>query len=130
MVNPDGVFLGNHRTGVLGQDLNRMFRDTDLELYPEIEAVLNLVIEVQRRQRVAFVFDLHGHSAKKNIFAFGEECDSGSSRYLFSRIIPKLLADSLDSFKYDHCVFKNSKEKATTARLYLSSKYGFNSITF
>lgn len=25
MVNPDGVFLGNHRTGVMGQDINRNF---------------------------------------------------------------------------------------------------------
>lgn len=34
MVNPDGVFLGNHRTGVLGQDLNRNFHLSDLELFP------------------------------------------------------------------------------------------------
>jgi murein tripeptide amidase MpaA len=36
MVNPDGVFLGNHRTGVLGQDLNRNFQHCDLEFFPEI----------------------------------------------------------------------------------------------
>lgn len=34
MVNPDGVFLGNHRTGVLGQDLNRNFTGIDLEYFP------------------------------------------------------------------------------------------------
>ena len=32
MVNPDGVYLGNHRTGVMGQDLNRNFTGVDVEL--------------------------------------------------------------------------------------------------
>lgn len=25
MLNPDGVFIGNYRTGVLGEDFNRKF---------------------------------------------------------------------------------------------------------
>jgi murein tripeptide amidase MpaA len=29
MVNPDGVILGNYRTGMAGCDLNREFIDTD-----------------------------------------------------------------------------------------------------
>jgi murein tripeptide amidase MpaA len=29
MVNPDGVFLGNHRTGIVGIDLNRKFNSND-----------------------------------------------------------------------------------------------------
>ena len=36
MVNPDGVFFGNHRTSAIGQDLNRNFKFGDLEGFPEI----------------------------------------------------------------------------------------------
>lgn len=43
MVNPDGVYLGNHRTGVMGQDLNRNFTGVDVELFPEVEAVQKLI---------------------------------------------------------------------------------------
>lgn len=34
MVNPDGVLLGNHRTGALGIDLNRSFQTLDLDTFP------------------------------------------------------------------------------------------------
>ena len=34
MVNPDGVFVGNHRTSLIGQDLNRNFNTTDVEVFP------------------------------------------------------------------------------------------------
>ena len=36
MVNPDGVFFGNHRTSIIGQDLNRNFKMTDVECFPEV----------------------------------------------------------------------------------------------
>lgn len=34
MINPDGVFFGNHRTGLLGQDLNRHFDTEEEEFFP------------------------------------------------------------------------------------------------
>jgi hypothetical protein len=55
------------------------------------------------------MIDLHGHSAKKNIFAYGEEHDFGSTKYLYSRILPKILSNNIDIFKYDHCVFRACK---------------------
>lgn len=76
------------------------------------------------------MFDLHGHSAKRNIFAYGDDHMIGSLSYLNSRIIPKLLSDTISTFKYNYCVFRGSKEKKNTARVYLSKKYSLNIITF
>lgn len=39
MINPDGVILGNSRTGAIGKDLNREFKTRNKSLFPE---VLNL----------------------------------------------------------------------------------------
>lgn len=47
-----------------------------------------------------------------------------------THIIPKILDESISSFKYNYCVFKGSKQKKNTARVYLSKKYKLNAITF
>lgn len=73
MVNPDGVYFGNHRTSIIGQDLNRNYHTTDFDAFPEIEAVHNLINRARRTHKIKFLFDLHGHSARKNIFAYGDE---------------------------------------------------------
>ncbi len=39
MLNPDGVVLGNYRTGVAGRDLNREFNNTDKVLFPTVYAL-------------------------------------------------------------------------------------------
>lgn len=75
MVNPDGVVVGNHRTSLTGVDLNRKFtfnlKPTDKEMYPEVEAIKMFVRGLQKTHMIEMFIDLHGHSAKKNIFAYG-----------------------------------------------------------
>lgn len=34
MLNPDGVLIGNYRTGILGTDFNRVFQSAIDEMYP------------------------------------------------------------------------------------------------
>ena len=34
MLNPDGVAIGNYRTGLTGKDFNREFVDPDKEIFP------------------------------------------------------------------------------------------------
>jgi murein tripeptide amidase MpaA len=34
MMNPDGVVMGNYRTGAAGKDLNRVYTITNKDIYP------------------------------------------------------------------------------------------------
>jgi hypothetical protein len=34
MINKDGVFIGNYRTGIIGDDFNRKFNSGSSELFP------------------------------------------------------------------------------------------------
>lgn len=62
--------------------------------------------------QLSMFVDLHGHSAKRNVFMYG--MDSVGS--LQSRILPKLLSKQTEMFRYYACSFKLSKDKRTTAR--------------
>jgi len=60
--------------------------------------------------------DLHGHSRKRNIFAYGCETLKGPSR-LRERVFPRLLADTCHHFSYSSCSFKVLRSKETTGRV-------------
>ncbi len=36
MLNPDGVIIGNYRTGLFGKDFNREFNNPDKDIFPEV----------------------------------------------------------------------------------------------
>lgn len=71
MLNPDGVVLGNTRTSAAGVDLNRQFLETQPEMHPEVHQLKNLVARLQKNSKVTLYLDLHGHSRRKNTFAYG-----------------------------------------------------------
>jgi len=48
MVNTDGVVFGNYRTGIVGKDLNRLFKTNDLSMYPIVKAVINLAANISK----------------------------------------------------------------------------------
>lgn len=43
MLNPDGVAIGNYRTGLSGKDFNREYRAPDKVLFPEVYHFKKLV---------------------------------------------------------------------------------------
>lgn len=68
MLNPDGVIHGNYRTSFAGVDLNRCWSTED-KPEPEVTAAKNILKETGGT-RLAFL-DLHGHSKKEGVFAYG-----------------------------------------------------------
>ena len=46
----------------------------------------------KKQSRLAFYFDIHGHSSKKSVFMYGPRFPLHSEHYLKIRILPKLVA--------------------------------------
>ena len=110
MINIDGVIIGNYRTSMSGNDLNRRYVKPDFRIHPEVcaikqianDLIYGLDDEAKRQNKdeppifnediMAFV-DMHGHSRKKNVFIYGPQEPLHSEKYLRMRIIPKLLAE-------------------------------------
>ncbi|CAK61401.1 unnamed protein product (macronuclear) [Paramecium tetraurelia] len=118
MMNPDGVILGNYRTGLAGKDLNRKFKQTDGIRFPTVQAMKRLVYDQYKKygsNLIAFI-DLHGHSIKKNVFLYGPEYTLQNYNYYKCRILPKLLSQRTEMFRFYSSIFRISSNKRSTAR--------------
>lgn len=58
MINPDGVFLGNNRCNLIGQDLNRAWNIATEFSHPTILATRNLLKEIDTSEVRPFYFVL------------------------------------------------------------------------
>lgn len=131
MINPDGVLIGNYRTSMSGCDLNRRYDEPDFRFHPTVWSLKNMCEDLlfgdpaknfgpitSVDDIVAFI-DMHGHSRKKNVFIYGPPVPLHSERYLNMRLIPKLLSEETEMFRYHSCRFKNDICKARAARIVL-----------
>lgn len=96
MLNVDGVFMGNYRTGIVGEDFNRKFCSEKEELFPEISYLKGLVSNAKQEGQVAMFIDLHGHSILKNSFIYGPSENEFTTALrkclsIFSEEVPLLL---------------------------------------
>ena len=73
MLNKDGVFMGNYRTGIVGDDFNRRFYSGERQFFPEITALKRLVSKCEKLGTVKLFLDIHGHSILKGSFLFGPD---------------------------------------------------------
>lgn len=86
-----------------------------------MKAIKSLVTSLKQeyRSRLMFFIDFHGHSVRKNVFIYGPEYDIWEPNYYRTRILPKILADKTEIFRYYSCMFRISDWKRTTARAVL-----------
>ena len=109
MINVDGVIIGNYRTSMSGNDLNRRYIKPDFRIHPAVCAIKQIASdliygpdeeskkdagepETINEDIMAFI-DMHGHSRKKNVFVYGPQEPLHTANYLKMRIIPKLIAE-------------------------------------
>ena len=106
MINPDGVIAGNNRTAFTGRDLNRCYTEASPILTPEIFKIRALVNEITSQGKLLGFFDLHQHSGRKSVFMYAPYFPLHSKKYLQIRMLPKLLAEQSEMFRYYSCKFR------------------------
>lgn len=114
MLNPDGVIYGNYRCGLAGVDLNRRWKNPNKNLHPTIFASKRLIKSFAKERKIELICDMHGHSRRKNIFAYG--CSIADSPEL-TRVFPYILSKISPIFAYHYCSFKMQKSKESTLRI-------------
>lgn len=100
MLNPDGVSIGNSRCSLSGYDLNRGWENPDRFVQPEIYYAKKLMNGLQRKNRVVFYCDFHGHSIKENCFMYG--CHLEGSRRI-TREYPSMMYELCNHFDKQSC---------------------------
>ena len=127
MCNPDGVIVGNSRTGLSGDDLNRCYLNPSEKLHPEVKLVKDLVEKLGESGQKVFMFiDFHGHFCKKGSFMYGPAFPLHDANYFQTRIVPKLLSERTCIFRYHSSRFIVERSKKSTARMVMWKELGIN----
>jgi hypothetical protein len=135
MTNPDGVIIGNYRTSFSGNDLNRQFDKPNFRLHPTVVGIKQLIERIKatstEQDPILSFIDMHGHSRKKNVFIYGPYYPLHNNKYFKMRVIPKLISDKSDMFRFFSCKFRVENSKKRAARIVLWREYNImNSFTF
>ena len=138
-VNPDGVYLGNSKANLLGQDLNRHWHDANPLKHPTIHAIKKLLESLDnegdddnneevgddRKLCLEKVFDLHASPTLMGLFMRGNSYDS---IYRFERhmVLPKILAQNCPDYSLDNTFYDCDEAKEGTSRRYLHAALSEN----
>lgn len=140
MTNPDGVINGNYRTSIAGCDLNRRYDEPDFRFHPTVWSIKHLCEELQKvdcmanqpqmykecnnEDTVLAFIDMHGHSRKKSVFMYGPYVPMHSLDYFKMRVLPRLIADETNMFRFHSCRFVDEKSKQRAARIAINKECG------
>lgn len=84
------------------------------------------IVRQDGAERLLGVFDLHQHSGRKSVFMYAPHFPLHSRKYLKIRMIPKLLTERSEMFRYYSCKFKMDKFKEGCARLALWKEFNLD----
>ncbi|CAH4013469.1 unnamed protein product [Pieris brassicae] len=117
MLNPDGVFLGNHRSDLLGSDLNRCWNTATSYAHPALIAVNDHIkkITAEKGLQLDFIIDLHADVSHEGVFVRGNSYDDV---YRFERhaVLPKFLAMRVEAWQSDSCLYNTDSLSLGSAR--------------
>ena len=71
MVNVDGVYYGNYRTNLSGNDLNRIWKQPRKDFHSEVYFVKKYLHSLNKTMPIKLIIDIHGHSTSFNSFFYG-----------------------------------------------------------
>ncbi|KAL6266793.1 hypothetical protein P5V15_003625 [Pogonomyrmex californicus] len=122
MLNPDGVFLGNYRSTVMGLDLNRSWNRISEWIHPTLLATRAMLKSLDKNSHTPLdcVLDLHAHTNATGVFVYGNTYED-VYRYERHIVLPKLLAQHAEDYELGNTMYNQDHNKAGTARRYLCS---------
>uniref|UniRef100_A0A1B0DQG4 Peptidase M14 domain-containing protein n=1 Tax=Phlebotomus papatasi TaxID=29031 RepID=A0A1B0DQG4_PHLPP len=127
MVNPDGVFLGNNRCNLIGQDMNRTWHVATEFSHPTLWATKNLFREFDQSDcyQIDFVIDLHAHANLLGSFIYGNTYED-VYRYERHLVFPKILSTNAGDWISENMMFNADDKKAGSVRRYCCEKLSDN----
>ncbi|XP_063723535.1 cytosolic carboxypeptidase 6-like [Symsagittifera roscoffensis] len=120
MLNPDGVYLGNYRSSLMGFDLNRHWGNPSAWAHPTLYAAKNFFLDLDANEdvNVQMYCDIHAHSTLMNGFMYGNIFED-SNRFERQAVFPRLMSNNCDDFSMANTNFNRDQVKAGTGRRYL-----------
>ena len=113
VLNVDGVVNGNYRCSLAACDLNRKYTKPQKVFHPSVYYTKALCDKLIAAKRQFFLYlDFHGHSAKKNIFNYGNKTEYWSNTVknrgvpvYSTNVFPMILSKQFDYFNFQDCTF-------------------------
>ena len=124
MMNPEGVIVGNFRTDLVGNDLNRTFNENHEVFQPQMKQLRTLVLQAKekyRRENIYFL-DIRGTSSRKNCFFLGPEFRDDDLRNYLTKLVVLKMRDLAPSFRAQSSRFKEPSHLKFTPRIRLKKK--------
>lgn len=116
MVNMDGVYYGNYRTNLSGNDLNRIWRQPRKDYHHEIYSLKKFFHCLNKVSPISLIIDIHGHSNSLNSFFYGNPAKKEGDN---PKLFPFYCSRKVKQISYSQSTFSITDDKKSCARVVL-----------